>query len=86
VRELSLSEAGPEVFTPTIASGSWAPIIIKTLSESERFKLAQKTPCSMKCLHCNNGQRLPIGVYCGKLGEVLVEIKDMRETGKSCGF
>jgi hypothetical protein len=29
---------------------------------------------------------MPIGVYCGKLGEVIVEIKDMKNSSKSCGL
>lgn len=28
---------------------------------------------------------MPIGVYCGKLGEVLVEIREMKDTANRCG-
>jgi hypothetical protein len=38
----------------------------------------------MKCHDCYKGQKMPVGIYCRKLGQYLTDTGDMKATSKIC--
>jgi hypothetical protein len=40
----------------------------------------------MKCFKCYKGQKMPVGIYCRKLGRYLIDIADMKTMSKDCNI